>query len=296
MSGAKRYNAGKVRYGLVPSRPQKDVALVYTKGAHKYTVYQDEKGNQVLGKDIPFEDLPNRKLKVIEDGADNWRKGQSWTGVMESVDRHLMEFRMGIDVDPEFGTKVLANAIWGLNSILEYYHTHPELDDRKHSYLEPKRIGLDIDEVIADFTGAWRRVHGGKQPMYWNHDRDMVKKLKSMGKKFWVNDVKPKVDPDSLPFEPVCYITSRVIPTSWTEQWLDKHGFPAAPVETVKHGDSKVDAARRHGVQIFVDDRYENFVDLNRNGLCTFLMDAPHNRRYKNVGYRRIYSLDDLVK
>lgn len=58
-------------------------------------------------------------------------------------------------------------------------------------------------------------------------------------------------------------------------------------------GQSKVDAAKE-SVDVFVDDSYEHFVDLNRNGIFCYLFDAPHNRRY-DVGFRRIKSLNELV-
>ena len=45
--------------------------------------------------------------------------------------------------------------------------------------------------------------------------------------------------------------------------------------------------------QQFVDDKFENFVELNKNGICCFLMDAPHNQRY-DVGHKRIKSLKEL--
>ena len=41
-------------------------------------------------------------------------------------------------------------------------------------------------------------------------------------------------------------------------------------------------------------DSFENFVELNNAGICCFLFDAPHNRRYY-VGYKRITSLRKLV-
>ena len=61
------------------------------------------------------------------------------------------------------------------------------------------------------------------------------------------------------------------------------------PVYSVGVNESKVEVAKKSGVDIFVDDRFENFVELNNNGICTFLFDAPHNRRY-NVGHKRIKS------
>ena len=106
--------------------------------------------------------------------------------------------------------------------------------------------------------------------------------------------IKPKIDPKDLPFEPHCYITSRPIPNEWTEQWIAENGFPTMPVYTVGVGESKVDVAKKSGIDIFIDDRFDNFVELNRAGICTYLMDAPHNQRY-NVGHKRIKNLKDLL-
>ena len=99
---------------------------------------------------------------------------------------------------------------------------------------------------------------------------------------------------DDINFEPHCYITSRSIPKEWTEEWIDKNGFPTMPVYSVGFGESKVEVAKKSGIDIFVDDRYENFVELNNGGICTYLFDAPHNQRY-DVGYKRIKSLKELI-
>lgn len=42
------------------------------------------------------------------------------------------------------------------------------------------------------------------------------------------------------------------------------------------------------------DVTFENFVELNNAGICCFLFDALHNRKYQ-VGYKRIKSLNELV-
>lgn len=102
------------------------------------------------------------------------------------------------------------------------------------------------------------------------------------------------MSPADLPFEPCCYVTSRVIPTAWTEEWIAKSGFPTMPVITVGPGQSKVEALRNEKVDIFVDDRFDNFVEINAAGICCYLMDAPHNRRY-DVGHKRITDLKQLV-
>ena len=79
-----------------------------------------------------------------------------------------------------------------------------------------------------------------------------------------------------------------------TKQWLDSNGFPIADLYCVGHNESKVDVALKSGIDIFVDDKFENFQELNNAGICTFLMDASHNQRY-NVGYKRIKSLKELL-
>jgi uncharacterized HAD superfamily protein len=56
---------------------------------------------------------------------------------------------------------------------------------------------------------------------------------------------------------------------------------------------SKIDVAKESGIDIFVDDRFENFVELNNAGICCYLFDSPHNRRY-DVGHKRIKSLSEL--
>ena len=70
-------------------------------------------------------------------------------------------------------------------------------------------------------------------------------------------------------------------------------GFPGRPVYSIPMGTSKVTIAKNAEVDVFVDDRYDNFVQLNQAGICCFLFDAPHNERY-DVGYRRLHSLKEL--
>ena len=97
-----------------------------------------------------------------------------------------------------------------------------------------------------------------------------------------------------LPFEPHAYITSRSIDPKLTQKWLDDNSFPSAPLYCVGHNMSKVEVAKQSGVEIFVDDKYENFIELNKAGICCFLFDASHNKKY-DVGFKRIYNLKDLI-
>lgn len=269
MEEARRYNSGKLRYGLISDIALKELAKVYTAGADKYTI-KDKDG------------------KIIDDGSNNWRKGLPVSHLIDSTMRHIQAFKEGEDFDKELGTYHLANAAWNIFTMLDQYKNHPEKDDR----IRPRklRIGLDIDNVLADFCGAYKQVHGGEIPVYWKYDRLMKKRLEELPNDFWLN-VPPLIDPRSLPFEPVCYITSRPCTNSLSEQWIDKMGFPTAPVFTV---DRKLETIKQNNLDVFVDDSYDTFEELTKNGIVCYLYDAPHNRRF-NVGYKRIKNLNEIA-
>lgn len=259
-----RDNKNKLRYDLVPPFAHEQLAKILTHGAKIY-------------------------------GERDWENGLNWSEVIASMERHLNAFKNGEDYDSESGLLHISHVLSNAAFLTEYYRTYPQGDDRRHRYLNPPKIGLDIDEVLADWLGAWTKRHGIIEPvLFWNFDRNIKEKFQEMkdDKDFWLN-IEPKIKPKDLPFEPHCYITSRSIPKEWTEEWLTKNNFPSVPVYSIGFDKSKVTVAKESGIDWFVDDRYENFVELNNAGICTFLMDCEHNRRY-NVGYKRIYSLNDL--
>ncbi len=262
-----RYNAGKTRHDLVPAYAQEQYARVMTIGANKYA-------------------------------ERNWEKGMAWSKVLASLERHLQAIKRGEDYDPE--TLVLHSAHIMCNAafITEYYKIYPEGDDRPHSYLNPKKIGLDIDEVLASWTPSWCKHWNMEQPTSWFFDRTILDKFKTMEELGILDSFYLSLDtitkPEDIPFEPHCYVTSRPVKTEITEQWLDKNGYPHRPVHTVELGQSKVEIIKSLNLDIFVDDRFDNFVELNKAGICCYLFDAPHNQRY-DVGYKRIKSLKELV-
>lgn len=291
---ARRYNKGKERYVLFPQFAKKEIADVYRRGAHKYSMYRDKDGNVIQGVNIPIEEVG--KYELVEDAKDNWRKGLSWTETVESAMRHMEAFLSGEDRDKELTTLHLANAAWNLVTVLELYKIYPEGDDRYHPYLNKKKIGLDIDEVLADCVGSLMEKFPEfkDRSVYWKDPIFSNTFEKVMHDPEFYLGMKPRIDPSSLPFEPHCYITSRACPTEVTVKWLDMHRFPKVPVYTVGLGNSKVEVAKKAGIDIFVDDSYANFVELNKAGVCTFLMTAPHNERY-DVGYKRIKDLKEII-
>lgn len=263
-----RFNAGKTRHDLVPPFAQEQYAKVLTAGAAKYADH-------------------------------NWAQGMKWSKVLASMKRHILEFESGADNDIESGVLHMAHVMCNAAFLTEYYKIYPQGDDRQHNYLRSPRIGLDIDEVLCNFTGGWHKRWGtDPAPEWWNYHRGMGDHFEQMHadgsiEAFYLG-LEPKIAPSDIPFEPACYVTSRPIDTDVTEEWLHKHGFPAVPVHTVPMGSSKVDVIKKANIDIFVDDCFSNFVELNKAGICCFLMDAPHNRRY-NVGFKRLKELRNLT-
>lgn len=262
-----RYNQNKLRYDLFEPHAMKELAKVFTKGAEKY--------------------LPR-----------NWEKGMSWQSVLASLERHKEAFKQGEDVDPETGCLHAAHIAWNALALVSYYSLYPQGDDRDHEYLRRPKIGLDIDDVLCSWCSTWAEKFGHPLPENWQFSYTLYDEFKSLGvdgmNEFYLN-IPRKIDPKDIPFEPHCYITSRSVPKELTMLWIEKNGFPTAPVYSVGFGVSKVEVAKESGIDIFVDDRFENFVELNKAGICTYLLDAPHNQRYE-VGYKRIKSLKELIK
>lgn len=267
MGEAKRFDSGKNRLDLVPPSLMEEVGKILTFGTAKY-------------------------------GDSNWKKGMSWSKCIASLKRHLLEFEKGVDKDSESGELHISHILCNAAFLLEYYKIAPQFDDRIHTYLERPKIGLDVDEVICDWVGAWTKEFNMDVPTSWFFDYnilDRFAKLKEEGKldDFYLN-LSPRISPSDIPFEPHCYVTSRPVSSEITSSWLVKHGFPSRPVYTVELGKSKIDVIKESGCDIFVDDRWDNFVELNKAGICTYLFDSPHNQRYE-CGYKRIYSLKELM-
>ncbi len=264
--------------GIHPSLRLK-LAEVYTVGAEKYSDY-DESG------------------KRIYDGAHNWRIGLSWMSTLDSALRHMESYALGEENDPETGLHHLAHSLWNIYALMDHVIHHPEKDDRFTPSIP--RIGLDIDGVIADFEKAYLDAMGKPEHTITSWNDPLFRKYffeVTKDDSFWLNI--PLVEDllkKPLSFCPVVYVTARPVSNEVTERYLfEINNLPMAPVITVGHDISKTDACKKYNVELFIDDRYENYVELNKSGVPCLLKTRKHNAHY-NVGCRRLESIHDLNK
>ena len=98
---ALRYNEGKPQLSYISSAPEalKGLARVFEYGAKKYA-------------------------------RDNWKKGLPITKLIDSFERHKLEFANGIDIDEESGLPHADLMLWNALVISEMYHTRKDMDDR----------------------------------------------------------------------------------------------------------------------------------------------------------------------
>lgn len=94
-----RFNAGKLRYDLIPPDALADVARVYTYGANKYE-------------------------------PRNWEKGLSWSDTLASLERHVQAFKAGEDRDAESGLPHMAHVAWNALTLLAFASRGTGTDDR----------------------------------------------------------------------------------------------------------------------------------------------------------------------
>lgn len=259
-----RFNEGKLRYDLLPPKALKEMAKIMTYGATKYA-------------------------------PRNWEKGMDWSKCLASLKRHLADFEHCIDNDDESNCLHIAHVAVNAAFLTEYYSIAPHFDDRQHSYLEGKRIALDIDGVLADFVGAIEPL-GVKRNSHWNITYKMQEIFDGIDKYSFYAYMKPVCSSDNWNFEPICYITNRMFSDEalkGTQDFIEKNGFPCVPIYFVGHGKSKVEVLKENRIDIFVDDHFNNFVDITKAGILCYLLDTEQNVKHK-VGYKRIKSLDDL--
>lgn len=146
------------------------------------------------------------------------------------------------------------------------------------------RIGLDIDDVLADFMGTYLNRFGNPKcdfEITKNVQRVLIK-----DKQFWLN--LPVIN--NIDFIPELYCTKRVNPKNWTRQWLLDNGFPNKNIyQVICQVRNKADYIKGK-VDVFIDDSLSNFIKMNLAGVPCLLLDKEYNRHWGSIG--RLHSLD----
>lgn len=80
----------------------------------------------------------------------NWRKGISWTSIMNSALRHLMAFNDGEDLDPESGLSHLAHAMCDVMFLLEYTHEEETPNDDRWIRVQSELTKATVSNVPVE--------------------------------------------------------------------------------------------------------------------------------------------------
>lgn len=146
-------------------------------------------------------------------------------------------------------------------------------------------ISCDIDGCLCDFYSPYIERFG--EPKKDGEITKNVVSILSKDKSFWIN--LPKIN--TLNWTPKQYTTARTIRKQWIKEYLDKEGFPEAPVYQIfGYKLSKYHHIKAGGCNLHIDDSISVFIDLNLKGIPCLLYDNPSNRGWGPIG--RILTLD----
>lgn len=160
--------------------------------------------------------------------------------------------------------------------------------------IENPRIGYDIDDVLSNFKipfitrmknlGQWKEGMPDSEEEWntweWPDEEAFSKTWKSIEADYdwWLSLPIHRTVINKDLYNTTVYITSRPIPSFISKEWLNRNGFPDAPVETVKPGHSKAEVVKNYSLDYFVDDSLSNFIDINRNtDSQVFMASRSHN-------------------
>lgn len=220
----------------------------------------------------------------------NWMKGASWLETLGSLLRHYRKYCIGQKNDEESGLHHLAHAIVNAIFLYKFYFLAPWYDDRVKNWLTLPKIVLDVDDVVADFIGSYKRHFNLNKNIHnWYFSYKTADNLKELveNKDFWVN--MPVLNIPN--FIPEAYVSNREIPIAWTEEFLEKNDLPCRPVHHLGYKESKVNKLKELDTDVFIDDKISNIIEAQRAGITSYLMHNSHNAKL-DVGYRRIHSLN----
>lgn len=145
-------------------------------------------------------------------------------------------------------------------------------------------IGLDIDEVLANWSGPFFNRFKPK------NDADITRicsQIINKDRDFWLN---LPVIQYPIGFEPKLYCTKRSCLKVYSKEWLDNNDFPHKPVYQVFCQTDNKARYIKGRIDVFIDDSPRNVIQMNKSGVPTLLMNTPFNQDFGPI--LRIYSLD----
>lgn len=155
--------------------------------------------------------------------------------------------------------------------------------------MQKLRIGLDIDDCLVDFWGAYCEyfnTHNNPKMLKDYVITRNVQQVLSKDRNFWLNlEVKNRPN-----FTPELYCTKRIINKSITKKYLSDNKFPKAPIYQQYYQKGSKFPFINGKVDLFIDDSIANMVDLNLKGVPCLLFSTDNNITWGPYG--RVYSLD----
>lgn len=150
------------------------------------------------------------------------------------------------------------------------------------------RIGLDIDDCLADFWGAYCKYFDTANNPKMLEDsiitRNVQRVLKS-DRQFWLNlEVKSRPN-----FIPELYCTKRVNNKRWTREWLLNNGFPDRPIYQMYYQKGNKADMIKGRVDVFIDDSLSNVLKLHKSGIPALLY---HTERTEDFPMFKVFSLN----
>jgi hypothetical protein len=106
VGGGNKHDQKKPRMDLLPPRPLVEIAQVLTDGAERYGEY-------------------------------NWANGLAFSRLKAAMERHLLAWWAGEDLDPDSGRPHLAHLGCELLFAMDLRHTMPAMDDRPVGKVAP---------------------------------------------------------------------------------------------------------------------------------------------------------------
>lgn len=134
-NGGLRYNTGKPMMHLIPPDALLELAKVYTRAC------------------TPMEGYPEGKYPKR-----NWERGMNWSKVTDSLERHLITFKKGEDIDAETGLLHTAQIAWNAMALLTYQLRNIGVDDRHK--IKPIPYGKEILNTWARLSKEQVKAFG----------------------------------------------------------------------------------------------------------------------------------------